>query len=814
MTIGFAVLGDIRADRDGACLDLGPARQRTVLAALLTDLNRTVPLARLADRVWGARAPQRAGPTLYTYLSRLRRALDAPKHGAPTDPLDPVAAAQQRTAPPSPIARRAGGYVLLADPGTVDVQAFHDLVARARSADDDRAGALFDQALGLWRGEPFAGVDTPWFNSAREALNEQRHACRLDRNDLQLRRGRHTALLAELTACHEAHQLDERLTAQLLLALHRSGRTAEALRCYERIRTALAEELGSDPGPELRRLHRQILAADPAIGAPRHSGDATTLTAPGTPSAAAQPPGATAVPRQLPCSPTRFTGRQAELAVLEKALGHHVQPSGAPAVCAVSGSGGIGKTSLALHWAHRNTGLFPEGQLYVDLCGFGLSGEPLAPAAVIRMFLDALGLDPGTLPADPRSLTGLYRSLLAGRRLLIVLDNAADADQVTTLLPGGAGPAVLVTSRRRLTGLAVTHGARLLPLDVFTPAESLDLLRQHLGADRLAADPAAASAVLDHCAGLPLAVAVAGARTAARTRYALADLAEELRDESARLDALDAGGPSADVRAACRASYRALTEGAAEAFRFLGAAPGPEIGLPAAASLLGRSPAATRSALRELESVHLLQEHLPGRYRMNDLTRLYAAEHRQDESSRRALRRVLDFYLHTAHAGDRILSPHPRRRPELRPPLDGVTPQPLADRRAARSWFRAERSCLLAARRLAERQRSDTSARQLARALDGFLRSRQSLPDLRAVAAGAALAERSGPAAVRSTAHLCPAGEPARTADRSGARRPAHPSRAPETAAPAGKQHVDPASGRRGDHAERPVPTRIRVCLS
>ncbi|MDQ0313302.1 DNA-binding SARP family transcriptional activator [Kitasatospora herbaricolor] len=812
MTIGFAVLGEIRAVRDGACLDLGPARQRTVLAALLTDLNRTVPPDRLADRVWGARAPQRAAPTLYTYLSRLRRVLDtpvpvvAPAPLGTSDPLGTSAALGRADLPaadrtdreplrrPSMIARRAGGYALLADAEAVDVQAFHDLVARARSADGDRAAALFDRALGLWRGEPFAGVDTPWFNSARETLNEQRHACRLDRNDLHLRRGRHAVLLTELAACHRRHPLDERLTAQLLLALYRSGRIAEALRSYEQVRTALAEELGSDPGPELRRLHGQILAADPAIDPPGPSGETATLTAPGTPpapgtpSTAVEPPEAAAVPRQLPCAPRWFTGRRAELGVLERTLGHPAQSGGAPAICAVTGSGGIGKTSLALHWAHRNAGRFPDGQLYVDLRGFGPVGEPLAPAAAVRILLDALGVDPAARPADPQALTGLYRDLLADRRLLIVLDNAADAGQVTALLPGTAGPAVLVTSRRRLTGLAVTHGAHLLPLDVFTPSESLDLLRHHLGADRVAADPAAAHAVLDHCAGLPLAVAVAGARTAARAGHPLAALAEELRDESARLDALDAGGPGADVRAACRASYRALTEGAAEAFRYLGAAPGPEIGLPAAASLLARSPAATRAALRELESLHLLQEHAPGRYRMNALTRLYAREHRQDESGERALRRVLDFYLHTAHAGDRILRPHPRRCADLRPPLDGVTPQPLADRRAARSWFRVERSCLLAARRLAEQQRADTPARQLARALDGFLRNQESVLGPGAVAAGADQDELRGPKALRSGALGCPVGEPVRST----ARRVTHPGRT----------------------AERPTPARVRVCLS
>lgn len=259
MTIRFAVLGEIRAHRDGGPVELGPARQRTVLAALLMDVNRTVPVEGLADRVWGARAPARPGPALYSYLSRLRQALDAGAEGVPAGTV-PIRR-------PS-IARRPGGYALVADADVVDVPHFRDLVARARVADDDLALPLYDRALGLWRGEPFAGVDTPWFNSVRETLYEQRHACRLDRHDLQLRRGRHTALLAELAACHEARPLDERLAAQFVLALHRSGRTADALRCFERVRRALATEVGGDPGHDLRRLHGQILAGDPAIGAP------------------------------------------------------------------------------------------------------------------------------------------------------------------------------------------------------------------------------------------------------------------------------------------------------------------------------------------------------------------------------------------------------------------------------------------------------------------------------------------------------------------------------------------------------------------
>ncbi|MFD8964384.1 BTAD domain-containing putative transcriptional regulator [Streptomyces sp. NPDC059568] len=748
MTIEFGVLGEIQAHSDGVAVDLGPARQRSVFAALVVDINRTVPVDVLVDRVWGVRPPQRAKPTLYSYMSRLRQVLDTMADEASTDGTSTNGAS---------IARRAAGYALLADPGVVDVNIFRDLVGQARARDDARAATLFERALGLWRGEPFAGVDTPWFSSLRESLLGERHACRLDRNDVQLRRGHHATLLTELAACHDTHPLDERLAAQFMLALYRSGRAAHALRCFEQVRRALAEELGSDPSDELRRLHQRVLANDPAIGVP-------APTAVAAPAAVAVPTAGSpssrdrALPRQLPAAPRWFTGRQSELAELDKALGRAGQPGAAVAVCAVSGSGGIGKTSLALHWAHQNADRFPDGQLHVDLRGFDSSGEPLASAAAVRVFLDALGVDPGSVPADQQALTGLYRSLVADRRMLIVLDNAVDSAQVAALLPGSTGCAVLITSRRRLTGLAVTHGAHLVPLDVLSVSESRELLGRHLGEDRLAADPGAVTAVLEHCTGLPLAISVVGARAAAGAGFPLAALAEELQNESARLDALDTGDLSANVRAVCLVSYRALTGEAAEVFRLLGAAPGPEIGLAAAGSLLGRSPSAARAALRELETVHLVEQPAPGRYRMHDLIRLYAAERaaedRKAESRERALRRVMSFYLHTAYAGDRVLSPLRHHHLELEPPVDGVTPQPMADQTAVIAWFRAEYACLLAAQRLAEQNGWDVLVWQLARVLDGFLWRQGRLHDLVALwRTGLAAAERHGEGSVRAWAH-------------------------------------------------------------
>ncbi|MFI1934945.1 BTAD domain-containing putative transcriptional regulator [Streptomyces sp. NPDC020330] len=729
MAIWYGVLGEIEARRDGRRLDLGPARQRTVLAALLMDVDRVVPLEGLAERVWGDRPPRRVAAAVHTYLSRLRRVLERPV----PDAVVPEGAREGRPA----IVRRPGGYTVPAGPGTVDVHLFHDLVARARSADGDGALELYDRALALWRGEPFAAVDTPWFNAARASLSEQRHACRLDRNDLALRLGRHGALLPELGACHDERPWDERLTAQLMIALWRSGRTAEALRCFERVRCALAEELGSDPGPELRRLHQRVLAGDPALGPVRRPDSmvADFRTACGAPAGAdSRPPSdgsrAGAVPRELPSASRYFTGRTTELALLDAALARSPDETpgtatttgpGAGAVCVISGGAGVGKTSVALHWAHRNLRRFPDGQLYVDLRGFARSGGPLTPVAALRLLLCGLGVDPAAAPAGRQALAGLYRSLVADRRVLIVLDDAADADQVAALLPGSAGAAVLVTSRRRLTGLAVTQGAHTVPLSTLSRADSRELLGHRLGEARLAAEPEATAAVLEECAGLPLALGVVAARAAARPGFPLAGLAEELRDATGRLTALGTGDPSADVRTALRQSYRALSGAAAGAFRLLSAVPGPDIGLGAAGSLLGCSPGSARVLLRELEAVHLLEQHGPGRYRVNRLVRVFSAELREAGPCERALRRVLDHYAHTAWAARRLLGPYGRRPVWLGPPLPGVTPERPADRRAAGAWFHAEWACLTAARRLAERRGWDSVVWELARVLDGLV---------------------------------------------------------------------------------------------
>ncbi|AEM82320.1 transcriptional regulator, SARP family [Streptomyces violaceusniger Tu 4113] len=672
MAVEFGLLGTIEVRVDGRAADVGHLRQRCVLAVLLVDANRVISVDELIDRVWAGRAPQRVRGTLYGYLSRLRQTLEA-------------AAEEVR------ITRQPGGYVLEVDAAAVDLHRFRDLVAKARTVGDEQAAALMGRALGLWRGEPFATVDTPWFCDLRQALERERLSAELDSADIRLRSGLHGELLPELTARAGQHPLDERLAGQFMLALYRSGRAADALTCYQDLRRRLAGELGTDPGQPLQQLHQQILTADAALTLPKP--EPAPRTGAGAP-----------VPRQLPGRPRWFTGREHQFAELTKALDSVGEPGGTVVISAIGGSGGIGKTWLALHWAHQNIDRFPGGQLYVDLHGFDPSGGPVTPAAAVRGFLDALGVDSGAVPGDVQAQIGLYRSLVQGKRMLIVLDNAADAEQAAALLPGSATCAVLVTSRRRLAGLASAHGARMLTLDVLTDTEARELMGRHLGEDRVGAEPEAVAALLEHCSGLPLAISVVGARAAAHPDFPLTALAEELQDESARLDGLDAGDLTANVRSAFTVSYRALTVGAAEVFRLVGLAPGPEIGPAAGASLVARPVTAVRAALRELENAHLVQQFAPGRYRLHDLLRLYAAEqaHRTDRQQERnvALRRLADFYLHTAREAEQLMHPH-RTRIEFPEPSADCRPLAPVDQAEAMAWLETQHAGLLATQRLA-----------------------------------------------------------------------------------------------------------------
>ena len=672
----FRLLGPLEVRCGGVLLPIDAAKQRSLVAVLALAAGEPVAVERLISCLWGDQPPPSARNSLQNYVLRLRRALQA---GAERGPL----------------ANSAAGYRLDTDTDTVDVHRFRSLVRAAGSevttGKPESAAALLDEALGLWRGEPLADVPSEVLHrEVVPALVEQHLAALEQRIGLDLDLGRHAERISDLVALTAEHPLRERMWGQLMLVLYRSGRTAEALDAYRRAGGILAEELGLDPGPELRTLHQAILNNDPAL----------TLTNPTSEPAGAHSRPPRVVPRQLPPANARFVGREAQ----QDRLGQLAAVGDSPlmAISAIGGSAGVGKTTLALHWGHRHADRFPDGQLYVNLRGFDPAGAPLAPTIALRGFLAALGVSGQDVPAGLDEQIALYRSRLAGRRMLVVLDNARDAEQVRPLLPGAPGCLVLVTSRDQLRGLVALDGAVPLTLDVLPHADARELLARHLGRDRVTREAAVVDRLIEACGRLPLALNIISARAAFHPDHPLAALMNELHDARERLDVLTTG--EADVRAVFSWSYHILAPAVARMFRLLGLHPGPEIGVYAAASLAALEPDNTRRVLGDLARVHLITEGSPGRYSMHDLLRAYAADltdaHDGDGGREQALRRLVDFYTHTAEAADHLQYPH-RTRLSLDPPASGTSPEPLRDAAAALTWFDREHSNLLAVQRTA-----------------------------------------------------------------------------------------------------------------
>jgi DNA-binding SARP family transcriptional activator/Tfp pilus assembly protein PilF len=685
MAVRFRILGSVEASINGELVDLGPRQQQCVLVALLVNANRPVAGDELIERAWGEKPPPRARNTLYTYLSRLRQAL------AGSDEVT--------------LLRKQAGYQLQVGEQAIDLHQFRALIAQARaSREPETAARLIRQALDLWRGEALPGLDTPWLHGIRATLLKDRLAAELDYTDLALAVGRHAELLATLASQTEQRPLDERLAGQFMLALYRSGRQADALTHYQRTQARLGDELGIRPSEPLRTLYQQMLTADPAVAAPR--GPAVAARAKPDRSGSmhlAELP----APRQLPAAPRSFTGRSREIALLSATIDAHQANAGGGTVVisVIGGAGGIGKTSLALHWAHQNAHRFPDGQLFVNLRGFDPAGEPRTAESAIRILLAALGVEPNAVPVDLDAQVGLYRSLVADKRMLIVLDNAADAEQVSPLLPGSASCTVLVTSRDRLTSLVNTHGAQPLPLDVLGDTEARALLVQRLGAARIAAEPVAVNELLACCCGLPLALSIVVGRAQEHPEFPLATLAAELRERTNRLGALDEDDDNG-VRAVLSWSYVALAPAQARVFALLGSSVGPDISLPAAASLTGIRASRLRPLLRQLERVSLVQQPLPGRYRMHDLIRLYASEQAErlpGAERSGALRRLLNFYTYTALAGDRLIAPNREQIP-IGEPVDGGAPEKPVNTTSATNWFDTEYWCVRAAQIVAMEQ--------------------------------------------------------------------------------------------------------------
>ena len=663
----FRILGPLEIGRDeDDWQGVGAPKWRALLGALLI-LPEVVPVERLIDELWADHPPAGARKLVSGYVSQLRRLIG--------DPRGQI------------LVTRPLGYQMLVPRNGVDAGRFEELLARARTMMEnghvDPAADAAAQGLALWRGRALADVPPgPLVTAEAERLEELRLAA------VELRIG-------------------------------------------------ATEKLGADPVPELRRLHQRILAGDP-IGAPgspgRPPGSAPGSAAPtaGPPAAApaaaapaaAAPPAVVppaAVPRQIPAGVRHFAGRAEEMQKLTRLADEAAGAADAGVIVAISGIAGIGKTTLAVQWGRRVADRFPDGQLYANLRGFDAGNAPVQPKEAIHDFLDALGVAAGQIPSSLTGQVALYRSLLAHRRMIVILDNARDAEQVRPLLPGAPGSLVLITSRRQLISLAAAEEAQLVALDPLTTTEAHELLESRLGAERIGAEPVATAELIGLCAGLPLALAIVASRAAVNTGVQLAALAAELRATERRLDGLNAD--DVNVRGAFSWSYGHLGGEAARTFRLLAVHPGPDLTAAAAASLTGAPPERARQVLAELTAVGLLAERA-GRYLLHDLLRVHAAEqvHAQDRAADRqaATRRLLDHYLHTAHAAALMIRPT-RERVTLSPPQPGVTPEHLAGEQQAMDWFRAEHHVLISAADLAADAGCDAHAWQIPWTMAEFL---------------------------------------------------------------------------------------------
>ncbi|MFG2224123.1 BTAD domain-containing putative transcriptional regulator [Streptomyces sp. NPDC048644] len=661
----FTVLGPVRAWRGERELAAGSPQQRALLSALLLRGGRTATAAELVDALWGDAPPHAALAALRTYASRIRKAL-----GDDADML----------------VSESGGYAIRSADGRpldLDIDHAEQYAVEAEKAkvagDRYRARDLLEAALAQWDGEPLAGLGGPYADNQRTRIDEWRRSLTEGRLELELELGCHTEAVSELTSLTAAHPLRERLRELLMLALYRSGRQAEALAVYADTRKLLADELGVDPRASLSELQQRILRADPDLDPP---------TAPASSRNQAEP--VIPRPQQLPATVSDFTGRASFVAELSEQLATaegHVM-----AVSALTGIGGVGKTTLAVHVAHAAHRHFPDGQLYVDLQGAGHS--PSEPDTVLAAFLRALGVPEASIPDGLDERAALYRSSLAGRRVLTLLDNARDAAQIRPLLPGTEGCAALITSRARMIDLA---GAHLIDLDVMSPEEAFTLFTRIVGEERVNAEREASMDVVGACGFLPLAIRIAASRLAARRTWTVSFLARKLADERRRLDELRAGDLA--VKATFELGYGQLEPQQARAFRLLGLADGPDLSLAAAAALLDMDTDAAESLLESLVDTSLLESAAPGRYRFHDLVRLYArscAERDEQPPEERdaALSRLLDFYLASAAQMYMMERPGDSLLDQMETPhYPGLV---FTNRSEALTWLFGETRCLIA----------------------------------------------------------------------------------------------------------------------
>ncbi|MFI5912632.1 BTAD domain-containing putative transcriptional regulator [Dactylosporangium sp. NPDC051541] len=701
------LLGPIDVVVGGEARAVQGLRRKAVLAILGLHAGEVVSTGRLVELVWDGAAPPNAVNALQSHLSYLRRTLS-----------DKAAV---RSRPP--------GYVLDVGPDGTDVAVAERLIgAGLRDGDDAARARDLQRALDLWRGQPMAdATGVTWLEEQAERLGQLWLQGKRALLAARLGLGHHAQLLPELEQLTREHPFDEQLHGQLMLALYRMGRQADALSTFQRLRRTLRDDLGIEPGPALRELESAMLRQDEHLDAPvqRIEVPVPTVEPPPVPRAT--------VPAQIPLAVRTFAGRDGQLARLDALLPAEWTPPGSAVfVAVVSGTAGVGKSALAVHWAHRVADRFPDGQLYVNLRGFDPADTPMPPADAVRGFLDALGVPAERIPADLAGLSALLRSQLAGRRVLILLDNARDAEQVRPLLPAAPGCLVVVTSRDSLTSLVAIEGAVPVPVDLLTDGEARDLLISRLGARRVAAEPDAVERIAARCARLPIALAVVAGRAATRPELPLSAFADELGSYEKSLDAVAGTDPASDVRAVFSWSYRALSPAAAAVLRRMSLGPGPDLGIGAVASLAGVPGRQARTSLAELDRAGLVVEQRPGRYTFHDLLRAYATElvETADAEAGRAaaVDRLLEHYVATAQAAAQRLDP--ARDPVPRAARHPAIAVPAPPREEAQAWFDDEHRSLLAAVRLAAELGLDEHTWRLAAALTTFLDWHGQWPEL------------------------------------------------------------------------------------
>jgi DNA-binding SARP family transcriptional activator/tetratricopeptide (TPR) repeat protein len=677
----FAVLGPVRVWRGATELVIGTKHQRLLLALLLAKAGRLVEVSELVDFLWGHDIPPTAVNMVHRYVGALRRVLEPG--------LPPRETGRW-------LLRDVGGYRLVLHDSCLDLAEFRAEVTAGRrlSGEGDDLAALdaFIAGLHLWRGRCAAGlgaaVDThPEF----VAIEHEYIGAVRDAAQAALRCGGAARVLPSLRDAAIRSPFDEGLQSELLLVLAADGNQSEAIAAYGRIRGHLTEELGVEPGPELQAAYRAVISRGDgaAVEAPTSGTPVATGAAAAVPPV---PPMPAVPPAQLPSDLRVFAGR-AELTRDGVRL-LRGQRSSLP-ILVFDGMPGVGKTTLAVHVAHAVAPHFPDGQLYADLRGFDPDSRIAQPVDVLQAFLGALGVGQDVIPASLDARAALYRSMVAGRQMLIVLDNARDAQQVRPLLPGTAGHAVLVTSRGRLSSLAATNGAYLRSLDVLSVDDARDCLARRLGSARIAAEPRAVEQIIERCGRLPLALAIVAARAAADADHHLTAIAQELSSDTTTLDGFTDDELERDLRTVFTWSYRLLSPEAARMLRLLSLHPGPEVTVEVAASLAGVAPEHARSQMTELVRTRLLNRQQSNRYRLHDLVRAYAAELRAGEESLsaqdEARRRLISHFLCSTYATSQAIRPEytPIGQPEQ---LADVMPERFDNRAAASAWFMAERS--------------------------------------------------------------------------------------------------------------------------